>query len=146
MQKRIGTANGCADCLKRKTVTTPNDLNKPQDSGNWTEEMTGTDKWMEKNRKEDWGMDVVAPVAQGAVLLNPIISVINDVKVLTSDEDMYGNEATGVDKAVSAVDIATLGVANKLIKTSQSVYKFVAGLNFMGQLYTIPNTIYQCAK
>jgi len=59
MQKRIGTAKCCADCLKRETVITPNDLNKPQDSGNWTEEMTGTDKWMEKNRKEDWGMDMV---------------------------------------------------------------------------------------
>ena len=92
-------------------------------------------------RTEEKVMKKVAPVVQGAVLLNPIISVTNDVIVLASNEDMYGNKVTGLDKTVSAVDIATFGAGCKVIKTTERIGKWAKTTGLFTTAYSVYYTI-----
>ncbi len=87
-------------------------------------------------------MKKVAPVVQGAVQFNPIISLTNDVKVLASDEDIYGNEAIGLDKSVSMIDIATLGAGCKVIKTTDFVSKVSNYVNKITTSYFFGGVLY----
>jgi len=54
------------------------------------------------------------PLAQGLALFNPILGLANDVSILTKGEDIYGNKASGVDKFLSTVSIATCGASRKV--------------------------------
>lgn len=92
-------------------------------------------------RTEDKVMKKVAPVVQGAVLFNPIISLTNDVKVLASDEDIYENEAIGLDKRVSMIDIATLGAGCKVIKTTERIGKWAKTTGLFTTAYSVYYTI-----
>ena len=68
-------------------------------------------------------IDAVAPVAQGAVLIYPLVGITNDVKILTKSEDIYGNKAKPMDKVVAGVDIVTFGGARIVKNTGQKVMK-----------------------
>ena len=54
----------------------------------------------------------VAPVAQGAALFMPPVSLTNDVKILTTGFDMYGNPASWLDKGMAVGGILTLGTSH----------------------------------
>ena len=91
--------------------------------------------------KEKWGYDAdekfseaARPIAQGAVLFNPIISLTNSGKTLITGSDIYGNEADGIDYGLSVVDIATFGCGQflKLTKPIVKLNNTVSSINTIG--------------
>jgi len=70
----------------------------------------------------------------------------NDCKVLLTGEDMYGNEADVADYVVSFIDIATIGIAKKVIPVGKYVYRCVNSLNTGGSVYSSGKIIYNEMK
>ena len=98
-----------------------------------------------------WLDKYVQPVAQGAVLLNPIVGLTNDGFIIFGDQDIYGNEASGFDKGAAIFDAATFGML-KGAKYIPRVGKYLPGAIQKGAdwgnkrlnwYYSVPNTIYQ---
>ena len=49
-------------------------------------------------------------VGQGMAVALPITSQVNDIMIISTDENMFGDKTTESDKAWSTIDLATLGV------------------------------------
>lgn len=45
------------------------------------------------------------PLAEGAVLIHPVIGLTNDVITLSTDNDIYGNDVSPLDKGIAIVDL-----------------------------------------
>jgi hypothetical protein len=74
--------------------------------------------------------EAARPIAQGAVLFNPIISLTNSGKTLITGSDIYGNEADGIDYVLSVTDIVTGGLSSKFFKLSKTVENVSARVGF----------------
>ena len=66
---------------------------------------------------EDQIMKTLLPIIKGMTLLNPLVSIINSVKTITSSQDIFENNVDNVDKALGGVSIVAIG-SSKLIKPS----------------------------
>jgi RHS repeat-associated protein len=88
-------------------------------------------------------LDAVASVAQGGALINPLVSITNDVKTLTKGEDIYGNKATPVNKVVAGVDIVTFGGARAAKYIGQGTAKAMKWINRGTTSYSVGKTIYE---
>jgi RHS repeat-associated protein len=106
----------------------------------WSERAKNADSWEAKFGywlKSKGGYDVdekfseaARPIAQGAVLFNPIISLTNSGKTLITGSDIYGNEADGIDYVLSVTDIVTGGLSSKFFKLSKTVENVSARVGF----------------
>jgi RHS repeat-associated protein len=99
----------------------------------WSERAKNADSWEAKfgywlkskggyNADEKFS-EAARPIAQGAVLLNPLVGIPNDIITIFTGEDIYGNEATSVDKGFAVVDLASFGFA-KYLKIGSAINKF----------------------
>jgi hypothetical protein len=95
---------------------------------------------------EERFMDAAIPVVQGAVLLNPLVGIANDIKTLAKGEDIYGNKAKAVDKVVAGVDIVTLGGAKAVKYVGQEAAKVMNYINKLTTGYSVGKTIYEESK
>jgi hypothetical protein len=69
--------------------------------------------WLRKHNADKFdekATEAIRPIAQGIVLFNPLVGVVNDVKTLFAGEDIYGNKATRLDKGVAVASLATFGI------------------------------------
>jgi RHS repeat-associated protein len=99
----------------------------------WSERAKNADSWEAKfgywlkskggyNADEKFS-EAARPIVQGAVLLNPLVGIPNDIITIFTGEDIYGNEATSVDKGFAVVDLASFGFA-KYLKIGSAINKF----------------------
>ncbi len=59
---------------------------------------------------EKKAIDAAAPIAQGLVLLNPLVGVPNGVYTAIAGEDIYRNEASTANRIISGVGVVAGGV------------------------------------
>ena len=71
------------------------------------------------------------PIAEGAVLINPVVGLANDVITISTDNDMFGNQASSLDKGIATVDMLSFGVS-KIATTKRAI-------SYLGKTATIEN-------
>ena len=91
--------------------------------------------------KYDAGEKCLVPVVQGAVLLTPVVGVPNDVSILFSGNDLFGNPATTLDRVIASVGIVTAGAVSGVVRVSYSVMNWAGLVNKATTGYSIYNTM-----
>lgn len=90
------------------------------------------------------------PLAEGIVLLHPFIGLTNDIITLSADNDIYGNQASSLDKGIATVDMLSFGTSKvitaistttKLGTAATTIGKIASGINIATMLYSSYNTI-----
>ena len=56
-------------------------------------------------------VDAAGSFLQGAALFNPLVGITNDIKIVSSGTDIYGNQSNIADRFVSGLDAVSFGVA-----------------------------------
>jgi hypothetical protein len=122
----------------------------------WSERAKNADSWEAKFGywlKSKGGYDAdekfseaARPIAQGAALLNPLVGIPNDIKTIFTGEDIYGNEATSVDKGIAVLDMVTLGLSSKLMNVPVSIAKRSDIANKGTTIYSVFVTTYNGIK
>ncbi len=79
------------------------------------------DFWVQQN-----GGKFLSPLA----LANPAVGTTNDVKVLFTGTDMYGNPATTFDRVLAGAGVLTFGAASGVVRVSNTVRTWASWGNF----------------
>ena len=106
------------------------------DGANWVRPNTPWDErvaiWLRAKNIEKNGESLenaLQPLALDLILLIPILSQYNDLKVLIEDENIYRQKADEVDKSFALINLLTFGTS-KLMPIEQAA----EGLNIMGKI------------
>ena len=61
------------------------------------------------------------PLAEGVVLLHPLINITNDAFILTSNHDLYSYDVGAFDKVVAVADLLSFGVIKTISVTNDII-------------------------
>ena len=75
-----------------------------------------------------------------------MVGIPNDIKTIFTGEDIYGNEATSVDKGIAVLDMVTLGLSSKLMNVPVSIAKRSDIANKGTTIYSVFVTTYNGIK
>lgn len=86
------------------------------------------------------------PFFQGIILLNPLIDLTNNIKIVTTGSNIYGTESTNVDKFLAVTGLILFGVNNikyiaKPIITNPICERIFSYIEKILTLYSAADTI-----